>query len=352
MIAIRGAIFIDENTREDILDKTKQLINKIIEINTLDQDEIISILFSATSDLTKVYPAIGARELGIVHAGLFCTQEMYVENSSNMCLRIMMHVSSNTSQSEVKHVYLNGAQKLRPDIAEKIENQSKASIFSIAVDGPAGAGKSTIAKNIAKKLGITYIDTGAMYRAVGLYCKQNNISLEDTESIINHLDGINITIEHIDAHQHVFLNGEDVNELIRSNEASEAASLVSSIKEVRLKLVELQRGMALQKSVIMDGRDIGTHVLTGATLKIYLVASVEVRAERRYKESLEKGHAISLDVIKQDIIDRDYRDMNREASPLVQASDAVLVDTTDMDIDTVVNHIIKLFGDIYGDNCS
>ncbi|MDA3846534.1 MAG: (d)CMP kinase, partial [Vallitaleaceae bacterium] len=205
-------------------------------------------------------------------------------------------------------------------------------MFSIAIDGPAGAGKSTIAKKVAKKLDITYIDTGAMYRAMGLYCMNNNILLDHRSTIIECLNHIDITIRHIDDEQHVFLDGMDVNHLIRSHEVSESASRVSSIKEVREKLVELQRGIASRESVIMDGRDIGTHVLVHATLKIFLVAGVEVRALRRYTESLEKGHDTSLETIKQDIIDRDYRDMNREASPLERASDAVLVDTTKMTI--------------------
>lgn len=222
--------------------------------------------------------------------------------------------------------------------------------FTIAVDGPAGAGKSTIAKSIAKKLNIIYIDTGAMYRTVGYYCLSNDIDIDNHQMVIEYLDNINIDLRHIGGQQHVFLNGVDVNNHIRSNEASLAASKVSSIKEVRVKMVKMQQEMASEISVIMDGRDIGTHVLPNATLKIYLSASVEVRAKRRYDEAISKGEQISLEEIKADIIDRDYRDMNRDVSPLKQASDAILVDTSDMNIDQVVNHILKLFGDLNGDN--
>lgn len=338
MNAIRGAIFVDENTREDILDKTRQVLEAIMTRNGLALEDIISIHFSATDDLTKVYPAIAARAIGIVDAALFCTQEMFVENSSRMCIRVMMHVQSDQPQSLVNHVYMNGAEKLRPDL-----KQGAKEVFSIAIDGPAGAGKSTIAKMLSKHYNSIYVDTGAMYRTVGLYCIRQGIDLEDSDAIRQVVEAIHITIEHINDEQHVILNGEDVNHLIRTSDISDAASKVSVVPEVRVKMVELQQDMAKTTSVVMDGRDIGTHVLTDATLKIYLEASVEVRAERRYKESLEKGEAVALDAIQADIIDRDYRDMNRSVSPLAKAEDAVLVDTSHMTIDQVVARIISLF---------
>jgi len=215
--------------------------------------------------------------------------------------------------------------------------------FSIAIDGPAGAGKSTIAKKIAKKLGFIYVDTGAMYRAMALYFIRNNIKADDFDNIERSCDKINISIEYKDGEQIVLLNGENVNGLIRTEEVGNMASAVSVNKTVRLKLVELQRKLSLTNNVIMDGRDIGTYVLPDADLKIFLTASSNVRALRRYKELREKGIEADISVIEKDIIDRDNRDMNREFAPLRQAEDAVLVDTSDMTIDEVVDYIINLY---------
>mgnify|MGYP001430262745 FL=1 len=215
--------------------------------------------------------------------------------------------------------------------------------FSIAIDGPAGAGKSTIAKQIARRLGFIYVDTGAMYRAMALYFLRRQIDASDNENIEKHCDGINITIEYMDGEQIVLLNGENVNGLIRTEEVGNMASAVSVNKTVRLKLVELQRQLARKNNVIMDGRDIGTYVLPDADLKIYLTASSKVRAMRRYKELKEKGIEADITIIEQDIIERDRRDMNREFAPLRQAEDAIYLDSSDMAIDEVVDYIIGLY---------
>ncbi|NLC19132.1 MAG: (d)CMP kinase [Clostridiales bacterium] len=217
------------------------------------------------------------------------------------------------------------------------------SYFSIAIDGPAGAGKSTIAKQIARRLGFIYVDTGAMYRAMALYFLRRQIDASDNENIEKHCDGINITIEYMDGEQIVLLNGENVNGLIRTEEVGNMASAVSVNKTVRLKLVELQRQLARKNNVIMDGRDIGTYVLPDADLKIYLTASSKVRAMRRYKELKEKGIEADITIIEQDIIERDRRDMNREFAPLRQAEDAIYLDSSDMAIDEVVDYIIGLY---------
>lgn len=347
MNAIRGAIFVDVNTREDILAKTELVLKSIIQKNHLDLEDIISITFAATDDLTKVYPAIAARDLGIVDAALFCTQEMFVENASRMCIRVMMHVNTNLRQQQMQHVYMNGAEKLRPDLQEP-----KKEVISVAIDGPSGAGKSTIAKALAAHFESIYIDTGAMYRTVGLYCIRQNVLLDDPQAIASSIEGINITIDHIEGEQHVVLNGEDVNHLIRTPQMSEAASKVSVVTAVREKLVELQQAMAKTTSVVMDGRDIGTHVLKDATVKIYLEASVEVRAKRRYDERIARGELVNLEAIKTDIAERDYRDMNRDVSPLRQADDAVLVDTSYMTIEEVVARIIEIYGEKNGNHRS
>ncbi|MCI7491865.1 MAG: (d)CMP kinase [Lachnobacterium sp.] len=209
-------------------------------------------------------------------------------------------------------------------------------IYNIAIDGPAGAGKSTIAKKLAADLGYVYVDTGAMYRAMAYYFLQNNIAADDEAAISAACPDVNVTIEYKDGAQQVILNGENVNGVIRNEEVGNMASATSVYPVVRTKLVELQRQLAAKQSVIMDGRDIGTVVLPDANVKIYLTASSKVRAKRRYDELTVKGEKCDLDAIEQDIIDRDYRDMHRETSPLKQADDAVLLDSSDLDIDGVV----------------
>lgn len=214
--------------------------------------------------------------------------------------------------------------------------------YNIAIDGPAGAGKSTIAKQIAKEKQFIYVDTGAMYRAMALYFLRNGIRAEDTEQISEKCKEVDITIQYVDGEQVVFLNGENVNGLIRTEEVGNTTSAISVNPEVRKKLVELQQRLAKNADVVMDGRDIGTCVLPDADVKVYLTASSMVRAKRRYDELTAKGIACDFDQIEKDIIERDERDMNREISPLRQAEDAVLVDSSDMTIDEVVAAIIGL----------
>lgn len=209
--------------------------------------------------------------------------------------------------------------------------------MNIAIDGPAGAGKSTIAKKLAKDLGYIYVDTGAMYRAMAYYFMQNHIAADDTEKIAKACESVDISIEYVDGEQCVLLNGENVNGVIRNEEVGNMASATSVYPVVREKLVNLQQKLAQKADVIMDGRDIGTVVLPNADVKIYLTASSAVRAKRRYDELVAKGQECDLDAIEKDIIDRDYRDMHRETSPLRQAEDAVLLDTSDLDIDGVVD---------------
>jgi cytidylate kinase len=221
--------------------------------------------------------------------------------------------------------------------------------YNIAIDGPAGAGKSTIAKLIAKKLGYIYIDTGAMYRAMGLYLVQNNISLEDDAAIVEVCKNVDISIGFEQGEQQVLLNGQNVTNLIRTPEASHMASACSVKQPIREKLVELQQKLANATNVVMDGRDIGTKVLPNADLKVYLTAKSLVRAKRRYAEMIAKEEECKLEEIEAAIIDRDNRDMNREISPLCQAEDAILVDSSEMTIDEVVVKIINLFESKLGD---
>lgn len=212
----------------------------------------------------------------------------------------------------------------------------------IAIDGPAGAGKSTIAKLVAKELNAIYIDTGAMYRAMALYLLRNHIDIEDEKALEECVASADISIRFADGEQQVWLNGENVNGLIRTEAVSAMASVSSAKGVVRVKLVDLQRKLAEDHDVVMDGRDIGTHVLPNAKPKIFLTASSKVRAKRRYDELTARGEVCDPDTIEKDIIERDERDKNREISPLRQAEDAILVDTSDMTIDQVKEKIISL----------
>ena len=213
---------------------------------------------------------------------------------------------------------------------------------SIAIDGPAGAGKSTIAKMVAKDLGFIYVDTGAMYRAMALYLIRQGIDRDDTASIERACEDADITISYIDGAQVVLLMGENVNAYLRTEEVGNMASASSANPKVREKLVALQQKLASEKDVVMDGRDIGTVVLPDSKCKIYLTASSKVRAKRRYDELVAKGESCDIDKIEADIIERDHRDSTREHSPLRQAEDAVLIDSSDMSIKEVSDAIMAI----------
>ncbi|MBQ7972853.1 MAG: (d)CMP kinase [Lachnospiraceae bacterium] len=214
--------------------------------------------------------------------------------------------------------------------------------FNVAIDGPAGAGKSTIAKELAKELGYIYVDTGAMYRAIALYLLRNGVKAEENDRISALCKEANVTIQYADGKQIVLLNGEDVNPYIRTEEVGSMASSSSTNPDVRKQLLGLQRELAASNDVIMDGRDIGTNILPNAQAKIYLTASIEVRAKRRFDELKAKGVDCDYEEIKKEIAIRDERDMNREIAPLKQAEDAVLLDTSNMSIDEVKEAMIKI----------
>lgn len=213
--------------------------------------------------------------------------------------------------------------------------------ITIALDGPSGSGKSTVAKRISQELDILYLDTGAMYRAVALEALKRGVDTFDESGISEFIDNIDLEIKYMDGTQHTFLDGEDVSEKIREPQVSMAASNVSSLKCVRLKMVDMQRKIATNSSCVLDGRDIGSFVLPNADYKFFVTASVDVRADRRYKELSLKGHKVDFDELKAEIEQRDYNDRNRDFAPLVQAEDAVLIDTSFMTVSQVVGKILS-----------
>ncbi len=214
--------------------------------------------------------------------------------------------------------------------------------FKIAIDGPAGAGKSTIAKKAAKELSFVYVDTGAMYRTIALGLLKRGVDVEDANALEQALKDIDVGIRYENGEQKMFLNGEEVTGLIRTEQVSDMTSRSSAKPPVRDKLTDLQRDIASKENVLMDGRDIGTMILPDADLKIFLTASVEVRANRRYLEQKEKGETCTLEEVQEDIIERDYRDSHRKTAPLRQAEDAVFIDSSDMSIEEVVEKILAL----------
>lgn len=208
--------------------------------------------------------------------------------------------------------------------------------ISVAIDGPVGAGKSTIARAAAERLGFIYCDTGALYRSVGLYCVRDGADIDSPEQIVQRLPQVELEIHIVDGVQRIFLNGEDVSDKIRTPEISTAASKVSAVPEVRAALLDIQRNIAKKENVIMDGRDIGTVVLPNADVKIFLTASAEIRAKRRYDELVAKGVDVTYEETLHDVNERDWRDMHREAAPLKRADDAVEADTSELDFNQSV----------------
>ena len=214
--------------------------------------------------------------------------------------------------------------------------------YNVAIDGPAGAGKSTIAKRVAKEKGFIYVDTGAMYRGMAIYFLEQNILPDEKEEIAKACQNAEVSIAYENGEQQIYLNGKNVTALLRKEEVGKMASISSAIPEVRQKLLSLQRNLAKEKDVVMDGRDIGTNILPDADVKVYLTASSRTRANRRYLELREKNVDCNLDEIEREIIARDERDMNREIAPLKQAEDAILIDSSDLSIEEVTEKILEL----------
>lgn len=329
MKAIRGATTVSADTPEAIKSAVKELLNTIVKKNDLCQEQIICILLSNTADIKSYYPAKAARESGFALSPLYSSLEPDIEGALKLCIRVMLLVDG---LNNVNHVYLNGAKSLRKDITE---------ILNIAVDGPAGSGKSTVCKLVAQRLNILYLDTGAMYRALAYKCVKDNKDYGDKDVVKHVTDILNLKIEYKDGKQVTILDDEDVSDVIRSPQVSLLASYVSAYSFVREKMVALQREIAKKTSCILDGRDIGTYVLPDCKYKFYMTASAEVRAQRRYDEDRAKGGTQSYESVLKEINDRDFQDKNRAVAPLKQADDAVVIETSNMNIDEVVEAIIR-----------
>lgn len=326
MIAIRGAVDA-QNTASSIINQSKILLEEIIRVNKLDKKEIKCILFTATQDIDKAYPALAARYIGLNDTALICLNEMLVEGQMQGVIRTTVFYNDDINKTDI---YLGKTKALRKD--KYMDNNIK-----IAIDGPTSAGKSTIAKLLAQKLKINYVDTGSMYRALTLKVLNNNIDPKSEEDVTSIADKTKIDY----FENHIFLDGLCVDDKIRNELIDKNVSYVCQYRDVRKRLVSLQKEIASKSSVIMDGRDIGTVVLKDANYKFFLTASADVRAKRRYKEYLEKGLEVNFEDIKNDLIRRDDYDSHREVDPLVKASDAIEVNTDDKNIEETVELMLS-----------
>jgi len=329
MNAIRGATTVEIDSAEEIKESVKELLTEIKTRNALNSEDIVCIMFSNTSDLHSFYPAKAAREAGFFSAPLFSSLEPEIDGALKKCIRVM--VLTNCANPP-EHVYLRGAAALRRDLTN---------IINIALDGPAGSGKSTVSKAVAKKLNILCLDTGAMYRACALKCLNENVAVNNEKAVNKIISEINLTVRHENGVQRTYLDCKDVSEEIRKPEISMLASTVSALEYVRTKMVQLQRDIAKTTSCILDGRDIGTNVLPNSQFKFFLTASAEVRAKRRFEENKQKGFDTPFEEVLADVIKRDKQDASRKIAPLKQADDAILIDSSDMTAEEVVDFILN-----------
>ena len=326
MKVIRGATTVDRDCKEEILSAVKELLDEVFAVNALQKEDVTAFVFSLTADIHSYHPAKAAREAGYDFAPLFAAIEPQIDGGLPHCIRLMLLTDLDKKQT-VKHIYQKGAKILRKDISE---------IINIALDGPAGSGKSTIAKVLAKDYNSLYLDTGAMYRACALKALKSGVDPKDGEAVAKLLPTLDLKVEYRDGKQHTMLDGEDVSLAIRENVVSMASSNVSVHNAVRMKMVEMQREIAKSMSCVIDGRDIGSVVLPNAKYKFFVTADSKVRAMRRYKELESRGEIVDFDKLHAEIVARDKQDSEREFAPLVCAKDAVVIDTSNLDIDGVV----------------
>lgn len=329
MKAIRGATTIERDNAEQVKVRVKELLDAIFKVNELTREDAVCIIFSSTKDVRSFYPAKAAREAGYSSCALFSAEEPDIKGALKRCIRVMMLTEKEITP---KHVYLHGAAMLRQDLTK---------IINIAIDGPAGSGKSTVSKMVASKLGILHLDTGAMYRAFALKCFNEGADTSDEEAIEKIISATDIQVKYENGVQHTYLDCNDVSESIRKPEISLLASTVSALKCVREKMVEQQRKTAESMSCVIDGRDIGTHVLPQTKFKFFLTATPEVRATRRAEENAAKGFNQAYEDVLSEIIKRDEQDKTRKISPLTQAEDAVFVDSSEMNAEEVAQFILN-----------
>lgn len=326
MTVIRGATTIEQDTPENIQVAVQELLEELFACNQLQKEEICAFVFSLTTDIHSYHPAKAARECGYDFAPLFAAIEPEIDGGLKRCIRLMLLTELNDKRA-IKHVYQKEAKTLRKDIS---------AILNIALDGPAGSGKSTVAKVLAKDYNILYLDTGAMYRACALKALRLGIDPKNEEAVKKMLPVLDLKVEYKDGKQITLIDGEDVSLAIRENVVSMASSNVSTHRAVREKMVEMQRKIAQSMSCVIDGRDIGSFVLPNAKFKFFVTADSKVRAERRFKELSSRGEIVNFEQLHAEIIKRDKQDSEREFAPLVCAPDAVVIDTSELDINGVV----------------
>lgn len=329
MTIIRGATTIEKDSKEAISLAVKDLLDEVFFVNSLKKEEVSGFLFSVTSDIHAYHPAKSAREAGYDFAPLFACVEPDIDGGLTFCIRLMLFTDLKDGRI-ARHIYQKGAKTLRKDISE---------VYNIALDGPAGSGKSTVAKALAKDYNILYLDTGAMYRACALKALRLGIDPQDEKKVEEMLPILDVTVEYRDGTQHTILDGEDVSREIRENAVSMMASHISAHRAVRIKMVELQRAIAKKTSCVVDGRDIGSAVLPDAKFKFFVTADSKVRAKRRFDELTARGETVDFERLHQEILARDKQDTEREFSPLVCAEDAVVVDTSNLDVEGVLKRI-------------
>lgn len=325
MKAIRGAVTVAADTPEEIRGAVDSLLSEIRKRNKINVEDIVCIMLSSTGDITSLYPAKAARECGFV-CPLFSSLEPPIKGSLPLCIRAMVLAETDIAVP----VYLRGAVILRRDLTERLV---------IALDGPAGSGKSTAARNLARELDILCLDTGAMYRACALACREAGVAVSDEDAVCALIGKTDLRVDYRDGKQVTMLGDRDVSEEIRSPGMSQLASEVSALACVRSAMVAMQRRIASEMSCVLDGRDIGTNVLPDARYKFFVTASDEVRARRRLEEDRAKGYDVRYEDVLRDIRERDRRDSERAIAPLKCAEDAVVVDTSDMSPEEVVQFI-------------
>lgn len=327
MKAIRGAITLKRDTQDEVKENVKLLLEEIQKANGLSMDSILCIMFSNTADIRSFYPAKAAREAGFFSCALFSSLEPDINGSLPLCIRVMIFAEIDGTP---KHIYLKGASELRKDITKKL---------NIAIDGPAGSGKSTVSKIISSHFDILYLDTGAMYRACALACINAGIDCANEEAVKSILDDININVKYVNGTQLTFLNGADVSQQIRTPKVSMMSSVVSAYACIRNKMVNIQRSIAKENSCVLDGRDIGTNVLPNAEFKFFLTASPYVRAQRRLEENKIKGYDQPFEEVLLEIKARDEQDSTRKIAPLLKADDAIEINTDALSADEVAKVI-------------